>query len=119
MIPSRQRVIAVRLLSVGGLASKRVRRLPESRRCRIIRGSGGRFLEEPVMPDVGCSNPLTPGLSPAAGRGEYADEPRRRAWQFSIRDVLLVMLSVGLAAGWFVDHRRMAEELKRQQNQFQ
>ena len=45
------------------------------------------------------------------------DAPRRR-WQFSIRDVLLVMLIVGLAVGWFVDRRRLADEFERQRNRY-
>jgi hypothetical protein len=45
------------------------------------------------------------------------DEPKKRPWQFSIRDVLLIMLIVGLAVGWFVDHRRLADELSREQQQ--
>jgi hypothetical protein len=44
------------------------------------------------------------------------DEQNKRPWQFSIRDVLLIMLIVALAVGWFVDHRRLAE-LSRQQQQ--
>jgi hypothetical protein len=32
-------------------------------------------------------------------------------WQFSLRDVLLLMLIVGLGIGWLVDHRRMADEV--------
>ena len=40
----------------------------------------------------------------------------KRRWQFSIRDVLLIMLIVGLAVGWLVDHYRLADELQRQRN---
>jgi hypothetical protein len=32
--------------------------------------------------------------------------------RFTIRDVLLVMVIVGLAAGWCIDRRRQARELK-------
>ncbi len=38
------------------------------------------------------------------------EEQQKRPWQFSIRDVLLIMLIVGLAVGWFIDHRRLADE---------
>jgi hypothetical protein len=48
-----------------------------------------------------------------------SDEQKKRPWQFSLRDVLLIMLIVGLAVGWFVDHRRLVDELGRQQQQQQ
>ena len=41
----------------------------------------------------------------------------KRRWQFSLRDVLLLMLIVGLGVGWFVDHRRLAAEIEQQQAQ--
>jgi hypothetical protein len=43
------------------------------------------------------------------------DEQAKRHWQFSLRDVLLIMLIVGLTVGWLVDHRRLVAELGRQQ----
>jgi hypothetical protein len=43
------------------------------------------------------------------------DEQAKRHWQFSLRDVLLIMLIVGLAVGWLVDHRRLVAELSQQQ----
>ena len=44
-----------------------------------------------------------------------SDEPRRGAWQFSIRDTCLLMVIAGLMAGWYVDRNRLADELWRQQ----
>ncbi len=43
------------------------------------------------------------------------EEPKRRHWQFSLRDVLLIMAIVALAVGWYVDHYRLADELARRQ----
>ncbi len=40
---------------------------------------------------------------------------QQKRWQFSLRDVLQIILIVALAVGWFVDHGRLMDELVRQQ----
>jgi hypothetical protein len=33
---------------------------------------------------------------------------KKRRWQFSLRDICLLMVIVALAVAWWVDHRRLA-----------
>ncbi len=39
------------------------------------------------------------------------DNPKKRRWQFSIRDICLLMVIVALASGWWVERSRLAAEL--------
>ncbi len=39
---------------------------------------------------------------------------KQRRWQFSLRDVCLLMVIVALAVAWWVDHRRLANELAKE-----
>jgi hypothetical protein len=36
---------------------------------------------------------------------------KKRRWQFSLRDICLLMVIVALAVSWWVDDRRLANEL--------
>ena len=36
---------------------------------------------------------------------------RRRWFQFSIRELILVILAVGIGAAWWIDHARLMEKI--------